>query len=79
MNNLALEVMKVISRNPRITPVMIHDKLKNGLNYNALEYILRTLRETGEVNTIVRGVYVLTEKGVETLRSSEKTQDDDKT
>ena len=74
MNNLALEVMKVISRNPRITPVMIHDKLKNGLNYNALEYVLRTLRETGEVETIVRGVYVLTEKGSQTLRSSEKTE-----
>jgi len=54
---------------------MIHDKLKNGLNYNALEYILRTLRETGEVKTIVRGVYVLTEKGAQTLRSSEKTQE----
>ena len=73
MNNLALEVMKVISRNPRITPVMIHDKLKNGLNYNALEYVLRTLRETGEVKTIVRGVYVLTEKGGQTLRSSDET------
>ena len=54
---------------------MIHDKLKNGLNYNALEYVLRTLRETGEVKTIVRGVYVLTEKGGQTLRSSEKTQE----
>ena len=75
MTNLAFEVLKVISRNPRITPVMIHDKLKNGLNYNALEYILRTLRETGEVKTIVRGVYVLTEKGAQTLQSSEKTQE----
>ena len=77
MNNLALEVMKVISRNPRITPVMIHDKLKNGLNYNALEYVLRTLRETGEVKTIVRGVYVLTEKGTQTLQTSDETGDKD--
>ena len=74
MTSLALEVLKVISRNPRITPVMIHDRLKNGLNYNALEYILRTLRETEEVKTIVRGVYMITEKGVRTLRSSEKTE-----
>jgi len=76
MDNLALEVMKVISRNPRITPVMIHDKLKNGLNYNALEYVLRTLRETGEVKTIVRGIYVLTEKGSQTLRNLEVTEEE---
>ena len=75
MDNLALEVVKVIARNPRITPVMIHDKLKNGLNYNALEYVLRTLRETGEVKTIVRGVYILTEKGSQTLQNSNTTED----
>jgi len=74
MDNLAIEVMKVISRNPRITPVMIHDKLRNGLNYNALEYVLRTLRETREVKTIVRGVYVLTEKGAKTLQDLEVTE-----
>ena len=74
--NQALAVLKIIHRTPRITPVMIHDRLSSPIGYNILEQILRYLRETGEAKRLVRGVYLITSKGVETLHSSEKTEAD---
>jgi len=53
---------------------MIHDRLSSAIGYNILEQILRTLRETGEIKRLVRGVYLITSKGGITLRSSEKTE-----
>ena len=71
--NQALEILKVVHRTPRITPVMIHDKLSSAIGYPIVAQVLRTLRETGELELLVRGVYLITSKGGETLRSSEKT------
>ena len=68
--NIAVEILTIICRTPRITPVMIHDRLEKAMNYNLLEQILRTLRETGEVDTLCRGVYRITEKGVKTIHDS---------
>ena len=48
--------------------------MKKSTNMPYLTSILRTLRDTGEVETIARGIYVITNKGVDTLRSSEKTE-----
>jgi len=73
--NQALAIMKVIHRTPRITPVMIHDRLSSAIGYNILEQVLRTLRETGEIKRLVRGVYLITSKGGITLRSSDETGD----
>ena len=73
-DNVAMDVLEVICRNPRISPVLIHDKLNKAMNFNTLEYTLRTLRETGLIETLARGIYVITEKGSNTLRSSEKTE-----
>jgi len=72
--NQALAVMKVIHRTPRITPVMIHDRLSSAIGYDVLQQVLRTLRETREVKRLVRGIYLITPKGVETLRGSEKVE-----
>ena len=68
--NIAIEVLDIIYKTPRITPVMIHDRLEKAMNYNFLEYALRILRETGEINTLCRGVYMITEKGVKTITDS---------
>jgi len=73
-DNMAMEVLRIIHRNPRVTPVLIHDKMKKATNFSTLEFALRTLRETGLVDTLARGIYVITDKGVETLRSSEKKE-----
>ena len=70
-----MEVLRIIHRNPRITPVLIHEQMKKSTNMPYLTSILRTLRETDQVKIIARGIYMITEKGVETLRSSEKTQE----
>ena len=53
---------------------MIHIRLSSAIGYNVVEQVLRTLKETDEVELLVRGVYLITSKGVETLRSSEKTE-----
>ena len=74
MANKAMEVLKIIHRKPRVTPALIHSCLKGATNYPQVEQILRTLRETGQVKTISRGIYVITDKGVETLRTSEKKE-----
>jgi len=72
--NQALAILKVIHRTPRITPVMIHDRLSSAIGYDILQQILRTLRETGEIKRLVRGIYLITPKGGTTLRSSEKME-----
>ena len=69
--NQALEILKVIHRTPRIKPVMIHDRLSSAIGYNVVEQVLRYLRETGEAERLVRGVYIITSKGVETLKEAE--------
>jgi len=72
--NQALDILKVIHRTPRITPVMIHDRLSFTTNYPRLVNVLRTLRETGEIKRLVRGVYLITPKGGKTLQTSEKKE-----
>ena len=74
MVNMALEVLKIIHRKPRVSPVLIHDQMQKSTTMPHLQQILRSLKETGQIETISRGVYIITEKGVETLRSSEKTE-----
>jgi len=74
-DNRALEVLKIIHRCPRITPVLIHDKMKNASTFSSIEQVLRTLRETGMVKTLARGIYVITPKGVETLQRSNTTEE----
>jgi predicted transcriptional regulator len=37
------------------------------MNYAQLEDILRTLVETGQIETDARGLYLITAKGIETL------------
>jgi len=71
---MALEILKIIHRKPRVSPVLIHDQLKKSTTMPHLQQILRSLKETGQIDTISRGVYIITEKGVETLRSSENNQ-----
>jgi len=74
VSNFTTEVLKIIHRNPRISPVLIHEKLKKSTNMSYLTAILRSLRESGQVRIIARGIYEITDKGVETLQSSEKTE-----
>ena len=71
---MALEVLKIIHRKPRVSPVLIHDQMQKSTTMPHLQQILRSLKETGQIETISRGVYIITEKGVETLRTSEKTE-----
>jgi len=68
--NISIEILNIIYRTPRITPVMIHDRLEKAMSYNFLEYALRILRGTGEIDTLCRGVYMITEKGTKTIQES---------
>jgi len=68
--NLSIEILNIIYRTPRITPVMIHDRLRRAMNYNVLVYFLRALKETGEIDTLCRGVYKIKEKGIKTIHNS---------
>ena len=73
-DNVAMEVLKIIKRNPRISPALIHNKMKKGVAFSIVEFALRTLRETEEVETLARGLYVLTDKGVKTLKTEEESK-----
>ncbi len=67
MANKATLVLGVLHRHTRITPSLIHAFLRDSMNYAQLEDILRTLVETGQIETDARGLYLITAKGIETL------------
>ncbi|MDW8022787.1 MAG: winged helix-turn-helix transcriptional regulator [Nitrososphaerota archaeon] len=58
---VAIEILKTIEQNPRITPLEMSKKL--GINLQYIRNTLRTLTELKLVETPARGVYVLTELG----------------
>ncbi len=73
MENHSLRILEIIHKNPRTSPKLIHSQMKDILNRPYIQNLLRSLRETGQVESPTRGMYLITAKGVETLRSSEKT------
>ena len=70
MANKATLVLEVLHRHPRITPSLIRPFLRDSMNYAQLENTLRTLVETGQVETDSRGLYIITAKGIETLQDT---------
>ena len=58
---IAIEILRVIEQNPRITPLEISRKLKVSTQY--VRNTVRILTELGLVETPVRGVYVVTDLG----------------
>jgi len=71
---LSIEILRVLYRRPRLTPVLIHQDLPGKTTYEAVDRVLGTLHELGLVDKISRGVYFATPLGVEIMRSSEKTE-----
>ena len=74
MENHTLTILKIIRKNPRASPRLIHSLMKDNLNKQYIQYLLRALRELSLVETIQLGIYVITDRGLEALRSSEKTE-----
>jgi Mn-dependent DtxR family transcriptional regulator len=62
---VAVDILKIVEQNPRITPIEISKKLKTSAQY--VRNTLRTLTELGLVETPVRGVYILTSLGKQVL------------
>ena len=75
MENHSLRILEIIHKNPRTSPKLIHSQMKDILNRPYIQYLLRALKELGLVENPARGMYVITAKGVETLRSSDVTED----
>jgi len=73
VENHTLRILEIIHKNPRTSPKLIHSQMKDILNRPYIQYLLRALKELGLVENPARGMYVITAKGVETLRTSEKT------
>jgi len=57
----AIDVLRIIGQNPRITPLEISEKLK--VNAQHVRNILLVLSELKLVETPARGVYLITELG----------------
>jgi predicted transcriptional regulator len=57
----AVDILRTIDQNPRITPLEISQKLK--MNAQHVRNILLVLAELKLVETPVRGVYLVTELG----------------
>ena len=66
---VAVEVLKTISDNPRITPLEIAKVIKTSAQY--VRNTLRVLTELNLVETPVRGVYLITVFGKEVLNRLE--------
>ena len=66
---VAVEVLKTISDNPRITPLEIAKVIKTSAQY--VRNTLRVLTEINLVETPVRGVYLITVFGKEVLNRLE--------
>lgn len=73
MENHTLRILSIIRKNPRTSPKLIHSQMKDNLNKQYIQYLLRALRELSLVERIQQGMYVITDRGLEALRSSEKT------
>ena len=61
----AIDVLRTIEQNPRITPMEISEKLK--MNPQQVRNILLVLAELKLVETPVRGVYLITDQGKNVL------------
>lgn len=57
----AIDVLRTIDQNPRITPMEISERLK--INPQQVRNILAVLTELKIVETPVRGVYLITDLG----------------
>ena len=75
---LSIEILRVLHRRPRLTPVLIHQDLPGKTTYSRIEGVLRTLIELELVEKLSLGVYMATPKGVEELRSSDETREETK-
>ena len=73
MENHTLRILEIIRKNPRASPRLIHSQMKDNLNKQYIQYLLRALRELSLVERIQLGIYVITDRGLEALRSSENT------
>ena len=62
----AIEILKTIERNPRITPLEVSKILNVSSQY--VRNILTVLMELKLVETPVRGVYIITELGRNLLK-----------
>lgn len=69
-DNLSVEILRTVYRNPYISPVLLHDKLTSKTQFSTVETVLRVLRELKLVQTPSRGNYQITKKGVEVLHNS---------
>jgi len=67
---VALEALKLIKENPRLTPSEISDQIKKSPQYT--RNVLAILQELGLVNTPVRGVYMITELGEHVLNERKR-------
>lgn len=63
---VAVEILRTIEENPRITPLEISKKLGISLQY--IRNTLRVLTELKLLETPVRGVYILTDIGKYVLK-----------
>jgi len=68
---VAIEVLTTIKNNPRITPKEISEKIDTSAQY--VRNTLRVLTELKLVETPVRGVYLITDFGENTLSNLTET------
>ncbi len=61
----AIDVLRTIEQNPRITPMEISERLQ--INAQQVRNILAVLAELKLVETPVRGVYLITDLGKHVL------------
>ena len=62
----AVEILKMLKKTPRLTPVMIASKLGKATSH--VRNVLSVLLELKLVHTPARGVYEITELGNELLK-----------
>lgn len=58
---VAIEILKIVQENPRITPAEISQKM--GISVQYTRNTLRVLSELELVATAVRGIYLITDLG----------------
>lgn len=64
---MALEILKILKRNPRSSPKHIHSQRKTKLSTSP-RYLLGLLYQLKYVDRVSRGIYVITTIGIEKLQ-----------
>ena len=64
---LEVEILKTLHRNPRLTPTLLHGKLKSKTYFEEVSRILNMMKRLKLVETKYKGIYTITPLGIYVL------------